>query len=487
MLFRSRVMQPKDKAEIDLLTTEFKLLNTEIEPKVVAIEQLASELKTGHKPQSGTTIERQTQRVREAMAAIGRKIATMPAADREKLEKPIWEIFGPIVGQHTMMERNFRQTPAKEVWLNYLNSAGLKLALKNSSPTTTSTAPTSTSPTTAPAALAEVANRTEYMVNYVRVVGYHLDRRFDPESRRILRELVKNNLTVFDYANLLEAQTRYFDTDNTQSAFDSEIALLWMDHKRVNWEPNWLHYRFAPNAAQRQLMVMRLDAPTPEIVSRMITNSIKTEAEGLTGKIVIDSRGLKIDPKIPNPYANYDQGIRNFADLLQKHTKLEIITDDKPEVLPAGTADDVAMYVGWYSVDQYVPACKFHPGGIGFHLASFTLGSLHQHTNPGWVRALMLDGADVSLGPVAEPYLQAFPAADEMFPLILTGKMSLAECYWRTTPMTSWMISMIGDPLYTPYKKNPPLAVADLPPYLQELLANPQKHTQPGIPAVIGK
>jgi hypothetical protein len=36
--------------------------------------------------------------------------------------------------------------------------------------------------------------------------------------------------------------------------------------------------------------------------------------------------------------------------------------------------------------------------------------------------------------------------------------------------MTSWMISMIGDPLYTPYKTNPPLAVEDLPARLGKAL-----------------
>jgi hypothetical protein len=39
--------------------------------------------------------------------------------------------------------------------------------------------------------------------------------------------------------------------------------------------------------------------------------------------------------------------------------------------------------------------------------------------------------------------------------LLLTGKLTLAECYWKTVPMTSWMMSLVGDPLYTPFKVNP--------------------------------
>ena len=39
--------------------------------------------------------------------------------------------------------------------------------------------------------------------------------------------------------------------------------------------------------------------------------------------------------------------------------------------------------------------------------------------------------------------------------------------------MASWMITMIGDPLYTPYKINPALAVEDLPARLQPIFKNP--------------
>jgi hypothetical protein len=67
------------------------------------------------------------------------------------------------------------------------------------------------------------------------------------------------------------------------------------------------------------------------------------------------------------------------------------------------------------------------------------------------------DGIASTLGAVAEPYLSSMPSPDEFFPLLLTGKLTLAEVYWKTTPMTSWMVSFIGDPLYVPFKVNPQL------------------------------
>jgi len=55
----------------------------------------------------------------------------------------------------------------------------------------------------------------------------------------------------------------------------------------------------------------------------------------------------------------------------------------------------------------------------------------------------------------------------------MTGKLTLAEVYWKSTPYTSWMICAIGDPLYTPYKTNPQLAVEDLPERLRATVVDP--------------
>ena len=40
------------------------------------------------------------------------------------------------------------------------------------------------------------------------------------------------------------------------------------------------------------MLVCRLDAPTPETVRRMITDSLAAEKDGLTGLAYIDARGI---------------------------------------------------------------------------------------------------------------------------------------------------------------------------------------------------
>jgi hypothetical protein len=114
---------------------------------------------------------------------------------------------------------------------------------------------------------------------------------------------------------------------------------------------------------------------------------------------------------------------------------------------------------------------------VGFHVASFEMVSLRSDHERGWVKGLLSDGVVATIGPVAEPYLVAFPRADDFFPLLMTGKLTLAEVYWKTNPLTSWMMCCVGDPLYNPFKTNPAVKVADLPARLQGIFHPPT--TQP--------
>ena len=65
--------------------------------------------------------------------------------------------------------------------------------------------------------------------------------------------------------------------------------------------------------------------------------------------------------------------------------------------------------------------------------------------------------------PVEEPFLASFPKPDDFFSLLLTGKYTLAEVYYRTNPLNSWVMVLVGDPLYNPFKKKPALAQDGLP------------------------
>jgi hypothetical protein len=72
-------------------------------------------------------------------------------------------------------------------------------------------------------------------------------------------------------------------------------------------------------------------------------------------------------------------------------------------------------------------------------------------------------GVAATLGPVWEPKLAAFPLPDDFFSLLLTGRYNLVEAYYRTTPFSSWVMVLVGDPLYNPFKNDPQLSEDDLP------------------------
>jgi uncharacterized protein (TIGR03790 family) len=294
-------------------------------------------------------------------------------------------------------------------------------------------------------------------------------RQFDPSARKQIRQLVAKR-GLLQYALLLQSQIDYFDTKASGSAVDNELACLWWPmYSRSQWQLNPLDVHFRHENSPKTLMVMRLDAPTPQMVRDLITNSIATENDGLKGKFVVDARGISPTDRNgkPDPYGMFDERLRRLATQVQEKTDMPLLFDNKPEVLGVGAAEEVALYCGWYSVHNYVPSMKFNRGAVGYHVASFELLSLHDPHETGWVRGLMYAGVVGTLGPVAEPYLHTFPPPEEFFPLLMSGKLTLAEVYWTTTPCVSWMQSCIGDPLYTPYAKHPALKVEDLSATLQ--------------------
>jgi uncharacterized protein (TIGR03790 family) len=296
---------------------------------------------------------------------------------------------------------------------------------------------------------------------------------YDPDAgqRKRVRELARKSLGEIAAAQVLAAQIDTFRTEETQSALDSELALLWWrGYPRARWLLNPLQWRARVNpipAPAPTLMVMRLDGPTVEIARSLIETSIKVEEQGLAGQVVLDARGLSAS----DSYGKYDRSLRELNDLLRAKTSLKVTFDDKPEIIaPHSLHDPIALYCGWYSLRNYQPPGPFSPGAVGFHVASFELVSLHNRDEHGWGRGLLNDGVCGTVGSVAEPYLQSFPPADGFFPLLLTGKLTLAEVYWRTTPMVSWMQDCVGDPLYVPYRTNPALRIEDLPVPLRDAM-----------------
>lgn len=261
--------------------------------------------------------------------------------------------------------------------------------------------------------------------------------------------------------------------NETHASLDSELALiLWPEHALHRWIPNpRLRQRLKtePSVQPPVMMVSRIDGPTFEICRGIVDASVAVEKTGLTGKVYIDGRGLR--PKNePGTYGDYDQTLRELAAILRDKTKLEVIYDDKEGLFQPGDCPDAALYCGWYSLRNYVDAFTWRPGAVGYHMASGEMGTLRGAKSNVWCKRMLETGVVATLGPTFEPYLAAFPRPNEFFPLLLTGKLTLAEVYAATCPFQSWTMTLIGDPLYNPFKNNPQLAVDDLPDALKVLV-----------------
>lgn len=245
----------------------------------------------------------------------------------------------------------------------------------------------------------------------------------------------------------------------TRAALDSELALIfWKPYELVRWQPNLLHDALRGRVVIPPgvtLMTCRLDGPTPESVRKMIDASVEVEEKGLSGTAYFDARGMRsVGPK-PSAYAVYDEAIRQTAAMAEGHGVKTLLNNREALFGQEGQqrCPDAMLYCGWYSLGKYIGAFDWVPGAVGYHVASAEAVSLRK--GDYWCKRMIDDGISATLGPVNEPYLQSFPDPRAFFGLLLTGKYPLAEVYWRTTPYASWVMTLVGDPLYNPFKKDP--------------------------------
>ena len=77
--------------------------------------------------------------------------------------------------------------------------------------------------------------------------------------------------------------------------------------------------------------------------------------------------------------------------------------------------------------------------------------ALRSRRGGSWCQQMLADGICATMGPVHEPYLTSFPLPEEFFPLLLSGRYTLAEAYYRSKLYNSWVMVLIGDPLYQPF------------------------------------
>jgi len=242
------------------------------------------------------------------------------------------------------------------------------------------------------------------------------------------------------------------------ASVDSELALVLKEpYPLAGWQPNPYYLKIDNNmkfsAQIDTLMVSRLDGPDPEVVKRIIDDSLAVEKTGLYGTAYFDARWPVANSKKPSVYTQYDRSIHSAAMSVKADGRLPVVLEQTDMLFQPGEAPNATLYCGWYSLGQYVDAFAWQPGAIGFHIASSECTTLKKEDSRVWCRMMLQKGVAATLGPVGEPYLQAFPLPELFFTLLLDGSHNLVETYFLSLPYLSWKMVLIGDPLYRPFKK----------------------------------
>lgn len=261
-----------------------------------------------------------------------------------------------------------------------------------------------------------------------------------------------------DLRSLNMGLTKLRNSDQWASV-DSELALVLKESYPLSgWQPNPYYIRDnnKTNFAQRidTLMISRLDGPDPEIVQRIIDDSLNAEKTELKGTAYFDARWPAPNSKKPTAYTQYDRSIHRAAMSVKADGHLPVVLDQKEKLLQPAECPNAALYCGWCSLGQYVDAFAWQPGSIGYHIASSECTTLKKEGSQVWCKKMLEKGVAATLGPVGEPYVQAFPLPEVFFSLLLDGSHNLVEIYFLSLPYLSWKMILIGDPLYRPFNRN---------------------------------
>jgi uncharacterized protein (TIGR03790 family) len=245
-----------------------------------------------------------------------------------------------------------------------------------------------------------------------------------------------------------------------EAAVDSELA--WLPLVKMNIPlsgplPNWVYG--ATNLALLHptngiLLVARLDGPSVEVARGLVDKALAAERDSLWGRTYFDARGLDKT----NSYYVGDEWILNAGEICRE-LGFETTVDKNPGTFPADfPMSQIAIYCGWYDENVSgpfaLPKVEFMPGAFAYHLHSSSAATLRS-TNQFWVGPLLAKGATCTMGCVYEPYLSCTPNVAVFLARLIAGGFTFGEAAWTAQSVLSWQTTVVGDPLYRPFAKEP--------------------------------
>jgi uncharacterized protein (TIGR03790 family) len=245
-----------------------------------------------------------------------------------------------------------------------------------------------------------------------------------------------------------------------EAAVDSELA--WLPLLKINIPLSGPLLNWAYGTTNRAflhptngiLLVARLDGPSVDIALNLVDKALAAERVGLWGRAYFDARGLDKT----NSYYAGDEWILNAGEICRQ-LGFETTVDKEPATFPADfPMSQIAIYCGWYdgnfSGPFTLPKVEFMPGAFAYHLHSSSAATLRS-TNQFWVGPLLAKGATCTMGCVYEPYLSCTPNVAAFLARFIVNGFTFGEAAWAAQPALSWQTTVVGDPLYRPFGREP--------------------------------
>jgi tetratricopeptide (TPR) repeat protein len=201
------------------------------------------------------------------------------------------------------------------------------------------------------------------------------------------------------------------------------------------------------------VMVARLDGPTAQIARSLVDKAITAERDGLWGRAYFDLRGLT-----NGDFGAADTNFLTAAEVAQR-SGFDTVIDRNPQTFSAAfPMSQIALYAGWYDQDVSGPFTRekveFMPGAFAYHLHSYNAATLRS-TTAHWAGPLLAKGATATMGAVEEPLLGGLPDMSIFFTRWVLLGMTYGESAYSSLAAVSWYATVVGDPLYRPFRKSP--------------------------------
>lgn len=252
-----------------------------------------------------------------------------------------------------------------------------------------------------------------------------------------------------------------------EAAVDSDLALLpGIDQNMMLAGPLENLSYTTTNAAVFNptngiLMVTRLDGPTAEIARGLVDKAVEAETNGLCGRGYFDLRGVPTN----SPMILGDNWIMAAARICQYFGGYDVTIDDNPGLFPADfPMSQIAIYCGWYAEHVCGPfaekTVEFMPGAFAYHLHSFSAATIRT-TNTHWVGPFLAKGATCTMGSVYEPYISGTPDVGVFCARWIVQRFTFGEAAYACQQTLSWQTTVVGDPLYCPFRKPLPRLLID--------------------------